>query len=85
MNSFVEESAERFVQIFRGTVELASGELFKPGEMLTVRVDNESPQFVFEIKNGYFPGGGCHGRRIANKNNVDVMMPMEDEVMLTID
>jgi hypothetical protein len=40
----------------------------------------DTPQYVLEVKNGYFPGGGCHGRRIHGKNNVDVMMPLDDEV-----
>lgn len=39
-----------------------------------------TPQYVLEVKNGYFPGGGCHGRRIHGKNDVDVMMPLDHEV-----
>ena len=80
MNSFVAESTDRFITVYRGGKELKSGDTFTPGEMLHVHVSDGTPQYVLEIRNGYFPGGGCHGRRISDKNDVDAMMPLDDEV-----
>eukprot|EP01036_Dinobryon_divergens_P029342 gene29342-38421_t len=79
MNNFVEESSARTVSVFRGSAELKSGDTFQPGEMLRVHLSDGTPQYVLEVKNGYFPGGGCHGRRIHGKNDVDVMMPLDHE------
>jgi hypothetical protein len=80
MNNAADISTERSLHVYRGTVELLSGDVYQPGETLTVKISDDSPQFVFEIKNGYFPGGGCHGRRISDKAKVDALMPLEEEV-----
>eukprot|EP01041_Mallomonas_annulata_P005202 gene5202-10412_t len=67
MNSRVVESNERFVQVFRGDVELHTHDSYISGEELLVTLSDTSAQFVFEVVNGAFQPGGCDGRRSDKK------------------
>ncbi len=45
------------------------------GESLTVTLSNTNNQYLIETANAKIEKGGCDGRRVANKNNVIVVMP----------
>ena len=87
-----ESNARKTIKVYRhdeqGTTELVSDRSqYKPGETLIVQftTENGSPisgdQFVIEATVGTFPKGGCDGRRIADEDDIEFVMP-KDEVWL---
>jgi hypothetical protein len=90
MNEIVASAEEsvKSIRVMRNKEVLVSGvSQFKPGETLFVQLlDGEDlikkgQQFVFEASGATFPLGGCAGRRSADTNDVDWLMP-SDEYLL---
>jgi hypothetical protein len=89
MNEDVILSESRIVEVYRGKTALKSGEdSYQPGEKLTVKISDASNQYVYEVngkmtKNNKhkveFSGGGCDGKRIANKPSVELSIPVVEE------
>lgn len=70
MHSAVVYSDECVVKVFRDSIELKSGDNYRPNDKLTVVLSKSIPnrQHVFVIEDsetnvGMFPGGGCNQRR----------------------
>lgn len=67
MGSMTVASSQKLITVYHNGVALASGDVYKLGESLEVALsDSKESQFIFEIKNAIFSGGGCEGKRIAN-------------------
>jgi hypothetical protein len=82
MNNEAMLDNERYVRVYREGVELKSGALYVPGEVLEVHLSDIKGQYVFEAANAKFKSGGCSGRRstsrgselaIANEENADIV------------
>lgn len=82
MNAPVIYSDERSIRILRGSEDITRNGEYIPGEELTVQISDVTPQFVIEISNGQIVGGGCDGKRIADKSNVVVIMPLSGQEVL---
>jgi hypothetical protein len=73
MNAPVITSEERKVRVFLGDEELNSGDIYRIGDVFTVKISEGSGEFVFETnKNAEFFGVnskeiGCNGRRAAGR------------------
>ncbi|RYG63556.1 hypothetical protein EON64_15705 [archaeon] len=76
MNEEVTQSDDRVIEVYRGNEQLQSGASYTPGEALTVKISDAQKEYVFEAWGGAtFTGGGCAGRRIANKPSAEIVMP----------
>lgn len=85
MNNAVVASDERVLKVFRGTEELVSGSVYHHSESLTVSISDTHDQFLFEAIGGAkFEKGGCEGKRIADKKQAVLKMPLsgEDEIKI---
>lgn len=80
MNNKVEASDDRFIRVFRGDEELMSGSRYHHSELLTVSISNTHDQFVYEALGGaIFEKGGCDGKRVADKPQALLKMPISGE------
>eukprot|EP01031_Cornospumella_fuschlensis_P040683 gene40683-49602_t len=76
MNEEVILSEDRVIEVYRGAEQLQSGAEYVSGETLTVKISDTQKEYVFEAWGGAkFTGGGCEGRRIANKPSAEIVMP----------
>jgi hypothetical protein len=77
MNNAVVASDERTVKVFRGTEELVSGSIYHHSESLTVSISDTHDQYLYEATGGAkFEKGGCEGKRIADKKQAILKMPL---------
>lgn len=80
MNEAVMVSNERSVKVFRNDDQVVlSGEEYYPGEKLQVAISSIENQFIIEASGAKIYGGGCHGKRQANKGRVMLTLPEADE------
>jgi hypothetical protein len=85
MNNAVVASDERTVKVFRGTEELVSGSIYHHSESLTVSISDTHDQYLYEATGGAkFEKGGCEGKRIADKKQAILKMPLtgEDDIKI---
>lgn len=85
MNNAVVASDERTVKVFRGTEELVSGSIYHHSESLTVSISDTHDQYLYEATGGAkFEKGGCEGKRIADKKQAILKMPLtgDDDIKI---
>jgi hypothetical protein len=75
----------RSIQIYRGSVELSTGDEYEAGESLTVKISSTSGgvEYVYEAQGGaQFSGSnaGCENVRVANTHAVSMSMPSSGAV-----
>lgn len=79
MNEEVVLSEDRVVEVYRDGAALRSNyDHFVLGETLTVKISTTNDQYVYEVsgnKEARFVNGGCNGRRIADKKEVQLDLP----------
>jgi hypothetical protein len=78
MNEVIVYSELRSIKVLRDGSDISSSGLYYPGEKLTVQLSDTTKQYVIETANGQIENGGCEGRRIADKNNIILVMPELD-------
>lgn len=76
MNADVLESDERVLTVFRENEQLQTNAAFFPGDMLQVKISESKNEYVYEVENAEFDGGGCEGTRIANKPIATLLLPI---------
>ena len=82
MNNKAVVSDDRVVSLYRDGKEIESGSMYQPGESLTMHISDSNDQFVFEASDGHFTDkkSGCKGKRIADKNDVEIIMPSGNDI-----
>jgi hypothetical protein len=89
MNHLAEISDERSVKVFRVVegkeIELDSGSTYVSGEVVLVRItDDSSGEFIFEASGGQFARGGCDGRRSTRGGKFRISAASGEDVLLRV-
>lgn len=84
MGDFAIVSEERRVVLSRASPSSGLIDTYEPGETLFAYIDDDKGQFVFDLGGGasFLEGGGCEGKRLADRNGAKVKMPLNGEVTL---
>lgn len=80
MSATSKADSSRSITVYRGSAQLQSGDIYVPGESLTVSLSNiNGIQFIFQAQNANFNNGKCKGLRSLS-NIASLTMPQSGSI-----